>query len=366
MAQKKKTNNKKNNKVVKKSELELVKESLLRDYDEENKNKKKVLNETDNSNNKRNIVTAFIVGLLIGVGIMAIIVPDRIAKLENGEEIIVKINDKNITADELYTDMKEYYTVDILLDKIDNIILTKIYPEDNDMKTEINNIADYYISMYETYYGYTEEQFLEANNFKNRDEFLDAIALDYRRNKCLEDYTKSLVTENEINKYYKDSVYGDIETKYISVSGTDDTSKSLAERIINRLNNGESYDDVVEHYGDRITSEDLGYISFDNELDDVYIDSLLALENNNYTTTPVNTDDGYMIILRGESKDKPSLDDVKGKIIDILAKQKQSEDSTLIYKALIDIRKNNGLEIKDTDLSKKYNDYIKTNTSNNE
>ena len=42
-------------------------------------------------------------------------------------EVIVTLGDKNITANDLYYDMKEYYSVNVLLEKIDNIILTSIY-----------------------------------------------------------------------------------------------------------------------------------------------------------------------------------------------------------------------------------------------
>ena len=54
---------------------------------------------------------------------------------------------------QMYAYSKKYKASDIWV----------LYPENNDMKTEVNSMADYYISMYETYYGYTEEQFLKAN-----------------------------------------------------------------------------------------------------------------------------------------------------------------------------------------------------------
>ena len=49
---------------------------------------------------------------------MFLFTPERIAKLENGEEVIVTINGKNITANELYNDMKEEYPISILIDKM--------------------------------------------------------------------------------------------------------------------------------------------------------------------------------------------------------------------------------------------------------
>ena len=311
-------------------------------------------------------VAAFVIGLSIGLLIMVLFMPDRIATLENGEEVIVSISDKNITANDLYNDMKEYYSVNVLLERIDKMLLEEKYPEDNDMKTEVNKMADYYISMAETYYGYSEDQFLESNEFKNRDEFIEALKLEYRRNRWFDEYTKSLVTDKDINSYYENNIYGDIKTKYISVAGTDDNAKSLAERIINRLNNGETYDAIVDHYKERITTKDLDYVSFDSDLDKSYLEALKKLNDNSYTKEAIQDSNGYKIIFRGDSKDKEELENIKDRIIKVLANEKKDTDSTLLYKALIDMRKDAKVEIKDTNLAKEYDKYIKMYTAKND
>lgn len=311
-------------------------------------------------------IAAFVIGLSIGLLIMVLFMPDRIATLENGEEVIVSISDKNITANDLYNDMKEYYSVNVLLERIDKMLLEEKYPEDNDMKTEVNKMADYYISMAETYYGYSEDQFLDSNEFKNRDEFIEALKLEYRRNRWFDDYAKSLITDKDVNSYYDNNVYGDIKTKYISVAGTDDNAKSLAERIINRLNNGETYDAIVDHYKDRITTKDLDYISFDSDLDKSYLEALKKLNDNAYTKEAIQDSNGYKIIFRGSSKDKEELENIKDRIIKVLANEKKDTDSTLLYKALIDMRKEAKVEIKDTNLAKEYDKYIKMYTAKND
>ncbi len=319
----------------------------------------------ENKNNfDRKIIIAGLVGTLIGVGIMMLIVPDRIATLANGEQVIVEIGDKNITADQLYTDMKEQYSIDMLVKLIDKIILNDLYPENNDMKTEVNSMADYYISMYETYYGYTEEQFLKANGFDTKDEFINELELEYRRNLVLDDYTKKLVTDKEIKKYYDESIFGETETKYISVDGTSDEAKGLIDKIINRLNNGEAFDDVVNHYGDRINTKDLGTISYDTDISKEYIDALNKLNTNSFTKEAIKYDNNYTIIFKGASMDKPSLDDSKEFIIKTIAADKKNNDTSLYHKALVELRKNNKVDIKDTDLASKYDSYIKTITEN--
>nr|MBP3259132.1 hypothetical protein [Bacilli bacterium] len=330
------------------------------------KTKLEIKNIIKNDLLNKTTVAAFIIGLSIGLLIMVLFMPDRIATLENGEEVIVSISDKNITANDLYNDMKEYYSVNVLLERIDKMLLEEKYPEDNDMKTEVNKMADYYISMAETYYGYSEDQFLESNEFKNRDEFIEALKLEYRRNKWFDEYAKSLITDKDINLYYENNVYGDIKTKYISVAGTDDNAKSLVERIINRLNNGETYEAIVDHYKDRITTKDLDYVSFDSDLDKSYLDALKKLNNNSYTKEAIQDSNGYKIIFKESSKDKDSLENIKDRIIKVLANEKKDNDSTLLYKALIDMRKDAKVEIKDTSLAKEYDKYIKMYTAKND
>ena len=46
------------------------------------------------------------------------------------------------------------------------ILIEKKYKEDDEMKTSINNTAEYYYSIYEQNYGYTKDTFLKQNGFK--------------------------------------------------------------------------------------------------------------------------------------------------------------------------------------------------------
>lgn len=349
-----------------------VKEIIKDNYEEIDKAAavKKEMKKADSPKMKiimqnRKTIIAFVVGLVIGLLVMNFFIPDRIATLEDGEQVIAEVGDSNITSNQLYEDMKDDYSVNMLINKIDTMILSNLYPEDDDMKKSVEDTASYYISMYQTYYGYTEDQFLSANGFKSHDAFLTYLTLDYQRNEYYKEYVKSLITDKEIKAYYKTDAYGDISTKYISIDSSSDadSAKALADEIIGKLNDGVSYDDVISKYKSKIKYEDLGYVSFDNSLDDTYVDALKELENNTYTTEAVKSDSDYKIIFRGDQKDKASLDDCRDKIIDVLVTEKETNDTTLYYKALDHMRKENNVSIKDTDLLKRYNDYIKENTT---
>lgn len=322
----------------------------------------------------RYVIYSFIGGVLITTLIAFIIWPDRIATLKDGTQPVVTIDKKTYTADDLYENMKDYYSVSLLLDQIDNDLLTKLYPEDDAMNEEVKSNAEYYFNTYQQYYGYTEEEFLSKNGFSSYNAFLDYLKLDYRRNKYLDDYVEKNLTDDEIQKYYDDNVFGDINTQHIlvEVASSDDSNsdddknklsdedaKKLAEEIITKLNDGTSWEQVQKDYKDKITFEDLKYQSWDASLEESFMTALKNMENNSYSTEPVKTSYGYHIIYRIDQKDKPSLKDSKEKIIDNLVTEKKSKDSNLLYKSLIKLREEKKIDFSDTVMKSKYEDYCK-------
>ena len=323
----------------------------------------------DNDTNRK-ICYAFLIGVIITVIVVIIIWPKRIATLKDGTQPILTVNNKTYTADDLYNDMKDAYSINILINSLDKMILDEKYKEDNEMNDSVKQTAEYYYSMYEQYQNITKEQFLENNGFKSEKEFLEYLKLDYRRNLYYDEYVKNLINEKDIEKYYKDEVFGDVNSKHILVSvSKDDTSenekelsdedaKKLANEIIDKLNKGTSWDDVINEYKDKITNEDLGYRAFNASLDAAYLKEMKNLEVNTYSKTPILSSYGYHIVYKIDQKDKPELKDVKEDIINILAEEKKNDDSNLYQKALINLRKEAKLEFKDTDLGEKYNKYI--------
>ena len=346
------------------------------------KEKKKKINTSKNNSSKlteiavlfeKNHVAiySFIAGLLITTLVAFIIWPDRIATLKDGTQPVVKINKKTYTANDLYEDMKSYYSVSLLLDKIDNDLLTKMYPENDKMTSEVKSNAEYYFNTYKQYYNYTQEQFLEKNGFSSYDAFLDYLRLDYRRNKYLEDYIKKNLTEDEIKKYYDENVFGDINTQHILVEVksdsdkddskklSDEDAKKLAEEIITKLNDGTSWEQIQKDYKDKVTYEDLSYQSWDASLEESFMTALKKMDNNSYSEEPVKTSYGYHVIHRLDQKKKPTLKKSRDKIISNLISDKKSADSNLLYKSLISLRKEKNINFSDTDMKSKYESYCK-------
>ena len=233
------------------------------------------------------------------------------------------------------------------------------------MNDEVEEQATNYYNMYKSYYGMEKEDFLTRNGFGSEKAFLEYLKLQYRRNKYTEDYIKTKISDDEIEDYYDDKVYGDINTKHILVkvdSNASDEEKKEAEdkakEIIAKLDDGKTFDEVKEEYKDDITYEELGYKSYNASLEAAYMEEMQKLENDSYSKTPVQTSYGYHIVYRIDQKEKPKLKDVKDEIISTLVDEKKAEDENIQYKALDFMREEANLKFSDTVLEDKYNTYI--------
>lgn len=352
-----KAEQKKEEKVVKEVKKEEKKNTNKKEYD-------KLFKFYDFIDKYRLAIYGVIGGVLATVLVVILIWPDRIAKLENGLEPVASIDGLTVTAENLYEDMKEIYSVSNLLDIIDNKILEEKYPETDEMNTELNDQAEKYYNMYNQYYGYSKEEFLTKNGFGSERAFIEYLRLQYRRTQYTDDYIKEQITDKEIEKYYEDKVYGDINTKHILVkvssSATEEEKKeaeNLAKEIITKLNEGKSFDEVKDEYKDKITYEELGYKAYNASLESAYMEAMQKLENNSYTKEPVQTSYGYHVIYRIDQKEKPALEDVKEEIITSLVSEHKSEDTSVQYKALEKMREDAKLKFTDTVLEKKYETY---------
>ena len=304
-------------------------------------------------------------GILVTVLVVVLIWPDRIATLKDGTQPVATIEGMTLTADELYEDMKEIYSVSSFLDKIDTKILTDKYPDTDEMDDEVTSQAENYYKAYEQYYKMSKEDFLKQNGFNTEKKFLEYLKLNNRRTKYVKEYTENEVTDKEIDKYYEDKVYGDINTKHMLVkvdsSASDDDKKeaeNLAKEIISKLDEGKTFDEVKEEYKDKITYEELGYKSYNAALEEAYKNEMKNLKDGEYSKEPVKTSYGYHIVYRIDQKEKPALEDIKDQIKEEIADEKISNDKNLYYVVLDKMRENANLKFEDTVLKDKYDNYM--------
>lgn len=289
--------------------------------------------------------------------------------LKNGEEIVAEVNGKKFTAEDLYEKLKSQGGESTLVNMIDSFILNEEVETDEDAKTYAESQIESYKSSYESYGKDFGEALTEAG-YKDEDAFKESLIVEYKKQKITEDYIKEHITDAEIEKYYEDSIFGDIEAKHILISPdvTDDMTdeqkeeaekkaKEEAEKIIKKLDKGEKFEDLAKEFSDdKGTAKNGGKLTVKyGEVVDEFWDATNKLKDKKYTKEPVKSEYGYHIIYRISGKNKPELKNVKEEIIEKLVDEKMKNDQTIQAEALIELRKKYDLKINDKDIKKSYN-----------
>lgn len=305
----------------------------------------------------------------------------KVPKLKNGDEAVVTMKDGDISVEELYSEMKEKYALDMLITKIDTAILNNVYKTDDEEKNYIDKQLETIKYYYETYYKSqykSFQEYLTQNGVESEDELKENIRLTYKRNKAVKDYVKSIITDKEIEKYYDEEIFGDISASHILIKpeyddNASDEEKKEAEKkalkeakeVIAKLKKGEDFAELAKEYSDDSSNSKSGGKLADfnhGQMVEAFEDAAKELKVGSYTTTPVKTEFGYHIILKTAQKDKPALKEVKDDIISDLTDEKLKDDSTLEVTALVKLRKKHKVEIQDKDIKKLYEAYVEKNT----
>lgn len=315
--------------------------------EEKQKNKKTIIT-------KETIISA-VIGLIIGIVITCLVV----LYINYFKNRLATINGKTISAKTINNKVKLTSGFNLMMSEIDKTILNDIYTLTEEEEKEAKEQADYYIDSY-TSNGYSEQEFLEMYGFSTYDEFLEDIKVNIKSNKYLYDYLEKKLEPGAVQKYYdenKDKIETyDSEHILVKISDTvtDDQALALANEIIAKLNEGKSFNEVVEEYKDKIVYEELGFQGKSSSLQQVYIDELVALKDGEYSKTPIKTTYGYHIVHRLATS---TIDDLRETIIETLSTDSINKDQNIPDKAFVELRKENNLKILDKELNKKYEEY---------
>ena len=299
----------------------------------------------------------------------------KVPKLKNGEEAVVTLKGDDISVNTLYNAVKEKYALNTLLDLIDTEILNKKYKDTKESKKEVEDQID---TMVEQYGGGDESKLLEqtwsAWGVDTMDELTDYMTLQYKRNKAVEDYAKSLVSDDDVKDYYDEYIFGDISAKHIliapdaDVNATDAVKESAekealkkAKEVIKKLNNGEDWDKLAKEYStDESNKDDGGKLPdfVHGDMVEEFEQAALKREKGKYTPEPVKTQYGYHIIYKISQKKKPKLKTVKDDILEELGKKELTNDPTIQVTALDSLRDDYKVKFQDDSLKDQYDRYI--------
>ncbi len=308
--------------------------------------------------------------LCLSLAILLLAGCGRVPKLKDGSELVIELDNKKMTAEEFYQKLKDNYGTYTLVNSIDELLLNEVYKTDDNLKTQINA----QITTLKNQFG---SDFEEAINYyygvSNEAQLRDYIEMSLKRQMAITDYAKSLITDKQIETYYKDKAIGDIKASHILIqpdvaSDASDEDKQKAENealnkakeIIKKLDNGEKFADLAKEYSKDSSASDGGNLGYFNrgEMVSEFEDAAVALKVNEYTKEPVKTQFGYHIILKTDQKEKPKLEDIKDKIIETLSSDLISNTDNISAFALEWIREKNNLKIYDAELKIKYDHYM--------
>ena len=297
----------------------------------------------------------------------------QIPTLKDGKEVVASVKGKKFSVEDLYEKLKEQGGAATLVNMVDEFIVNKEVETDEDAKT----YAESQIESYKTSFSKSDQSFedaLEQAGYKDEDALKEALILEYKKNVITENYVKEQITDADIEKYYEDKIYGDIEAKHILISvdadsdATDEqkeeaekAAKEKAEKLIKKLNKGADFEKLAkENSDDKGTASKGGKLTVTyGDVVDEFWKACNELKNKTYTKEPVKSEYGYHIIYRESQKDKPKLNAVKDEIIEKIVKERIAEDKNLSTEAMIDLRKKYDLKINDSDIKKDYNKSVK-------
>ncbi len=316
-------------------------------------------------------ITLLVIACLLLIIILVVIIKGHEAKLKDGKEIIASVEGKEITAEDLFGELKAQYGTNILINTIDDYIANKEF-EDNDAakkyaSAQLAALKQQYESM-----GYKFSTILTNYGYESEDELLKVFISDYKKNKVIEKYIADHLSDDEINSYYEKEIHGKLTVKHILIKPASSTTseekqkaeeeaKAKAQEVIQKLNEGTAWAELVNTYSDDTASKaEEGLISnFDR--DDVvteFYDASLQLKDNEYTKEPVKSTYGYHVILKVSEGEKPTLESSKETVKNNLVSNKLQEDKQLADKTWVQIRKDYKLEINDTKMEKIYKSII--------
>lgn len=287
-------------------------------------------------------------------------------KLVNGENAIVTFKEGGISSNQLYDALKETAGAEKIMNLIDAHLLDLKYDETEEEKSyvsqnlksvkeaagEMGASLEMYLSYY---YGVGSEKAFE-----------DYLALSFRRDTWTREYAKETITEKQINDYYEQEIYGDVEASHILITvdvksdATDDEKKDAeaaalkkANDLIEKLKNGEDFAKLAKDNSKDATTAgnggSLGKIN-DGDAPDEVLDAVRSLKDGSYSTKAVKSSQGYHIVYKTSQAEKPELtDELTTEIKDIIANE-TAQSPAFQLEALKVLRERNEMKFIDTNL----------------
>lgn len=278
---------------------------------------------------------------------------------DTASDLIASYEQGGIDQSEFYERLLSESGMTVMLEMVDKGILDVIEPVTDEMKATVEeNLASI-----KEYYGEDFEKALESNGFKSEEVYSDALYLNLQRNAyIIKHVEKNILTSDEIQAYY-DDFEPEVEASHILIKPEGDadadwaSAENTAKELITRFEAGEDFAELAKEYSDDPGSGMAGGAlgSFGKgRMVPEFEAAAFGLETGGHTAEPVRTQFGYHIILKTGGGEKASFEDMKDEIVKTLAEGKLQADESLGFKALVQMREENGFDIQNDVLDVQY------------
>lgn len=333
-------------------------------------------------NNKCEEDKPFFVLLLICAILVIIIIClsyfGRIPKTKNGNDVLAEVNGKTITADELYTDLKDQYGINSLMNYIDSFIADKEVSSKENKKElkEYTEQAVKYYKEYAEYYGVDFKTFLASyvgiSGVTDEESFYNYVYNDYKKTLAVKNYIGNSYSDKEVKKYYNENYSKVMSVREILIEIEDNKeneAKEKANKLIKQLNEVKNDSDKLNKKFKDLAYDNSDDSSYSNgglkekisksDVSDEYWNAANKLKNGKYTTEAIKDEYGYHIILKVSSSKGKALKEVEKEIRTKLAEEALNNDSNLQVTSWDKLRKKYNFKIYDKSIKKSYNETIK-------
>ena len=291
-------------------------------------------------------------------------------KLKDGKEVVASVKGKEITAEELFENLKSKYGSTEVISIIDDFIVNKEISDSKEAKEYAKAQIEQMKQQYKAY-GYDWDQVLSQYGYDSDDKLIEDFANDYKKKEVAKKYISKDISEDEINEYYEKEIYGKYTVKHILIKPETDSeasdeekeeaeekAKEKAKEVIKKLDDGEKWKDLVKEYSDDTGSKDDEGLIKDftkGDVVDEFFNATLELKDGKYTKEPVQSTYGYHVILKVSNTKKPSLKNSKKKILSAISENKLNNDENLYKETWAKIREEYKLNIADSTVKSSYN-----------
>lgn len=320
------------------------------------------------------------ISIILAVALIFTLCYKRIPKTKDGNQVLATIKGKTFTADDLYTELKDEYGTEKLINMIDSYITSKEVKFTKENEKYIQDIVDSWKAQAESY-GMSLPDLIANYGLKINDEkdFYDYLKKNYSINLAVEKFIGDQASEKDLKEYYENNYSDTYVVRHILIEVNEDTTADeafdKAKDLIDELNDadkGKIEDKFIELA--KYNSDDTGSSSNGGLIEEVtkktvvseFFEASSKLKDGEYTKEPVKSTYGYHVIYKVSTTPISEFKDMKDDVKSAYAKELLNSDASLQVKKWDELRKSYKLNIIDDNIKNDYEDTLEKATKTEE